>query len=248
MPFYNFEPGGGAAPARLTVDGEIVSGGWAYPGDVDAAKFCRQLEACREVDVIINSPGGDVFAGAQMYSMLRAHPYKVRVMIAGIAASAASVVAMAGDEVLISPAGYMMIHNPWMLAAGDAREMEKAADDLREIGKGILAAYKMKTGMEESELQALLDNETYMNAQSAIEMGFADGLWLPDTVLTGAAPAARMAGRHYTPQAVMARLRAAAAGPENRDTQAIADGGAAEKRKRLGMLARAMKIDENGVH
>lgn len=233
MPFYNFSQALGPGPTRLTVEGEIMPGGWASPMDTDASAFCRALSRCGEVDVIINSPGGDVFAGAQMYSMLRAHPGKVRVMIAGIAASAASVVAMAGDEVLISPVGYMMIHNPWMLIAGNADQLEKAADDLREIGRGIMAAYREKTGMSDEELTPLLEAETYMNAQSAIEMGFADGLWLPDEVNPEPAPASRMAGRNYAPQAVMARLREKA-GPEQNHVS--------DWRRRMAMLADAMKI------
>lgn len=234
MPFYNFASPSGSGPSRLTIEGEILPGGWISPSDTDASAFCRALSQCGDVDVIINSPGGDVFAGAQIYSMLRAHPHKVRVMIAGIAASAASVVAMAGDEVLISPVGYMMIHNPWMLIAGNAEQLEKAADDLREIGQGIMAAYREKTGMEDEALGALLEAETYMNAQSAIDMGFADGLWLPDEVSPDPAPAARMAGRNYAPQAVMARLqeRAGASAPDECD-----------RRKRMAMLAGAMKIE-----
>lgn len=232
MPFYNFASPSGSGPSRLVIEGEILPGGWAFPSDTDASAFCRALSQCGDVDVIINSPGGDVFAGAQIYSMLRAHPYKVRVMIAGIAASAASVVAMAGDEVLISPVGYMMIHNPWMLIAGNAEQLEKAADDLREIGQGIMAAYREKTGMEDEALTALLEAETYMNAQSAIDMGFADGLWLPDDVNTDPAPAARMAGRNYAPQAVMARLQERADAPDESD-----------RRKRMAMLAGAMKIE-----
>jgi RND family efflux transporter MFP subunit len=115
-----------------------------------------------------------------MYSALLEHPHKVTVKIMGIAASAASVVAMAGDEVLISPVGYLMIHDPWSYVVGNAREMEHEAQVLREIGEGIVAAYQKKTGKTTDEIKKLLEAETYMNAQSAIENGFCDGLFTPD--------------------------------------------------------------------
>ena len=242
MSFYCFAPGNEGAPSRLLLDGEIVPGGWAWLGDVDASIFSRELMGCKDIDVIINSPGGDVFAGAMIYSLLKAHPYKVRVMIAGIAASAASVVAMAGDEVLISPAGYMMIHNPWMHAVGDAAAMEKAADQLREVAAGIVNAYRLKTGMEESALQALLEAETYMNANSAIELGFADGLWQPEESSVKAAPAARMAGRSHTPKAIMARMQGKKE-PGCKNPEALEADSDAEKRRRMKMLALAAKIE-----
>ena len=137
--FYNLIPGQGSAPARLYIDGEITAGDddydwWTGAQSKGAQRFRKDLEGLGDVDVYINSPGGDVFAGAAMYSLLKAHAGHVRVLIMGIAASAASVVAMAGDEVLISPAGYMMIHDPWAVVAGNARDMEKEAQVLREIG------------------------------------------------------------------------------------------------------------------
>lgn len=212
--FYNLIPA--ASPleeSRLYIDGEIAPGesgvGWfgdTYTGD---ATFRQELSQCGPVTVYINSPGGDVFAGAAMYSALLEHPHRVTVKIMGLAASAASVVAMAGDQVLISPAGYMMIHDPWAYVAGNAREMEKEAQILREIGDGIAQAYQRKTGRPLEEIRQLLAEETYMNAQSAIEMGFADGLWDEDrkAFSEAASPAAMMRGRDYTPQAYMARAR-----------------------------------------
>ena len=201
--FYNLIPGQPGEESRLYIDGEIVSGQdytdfWTASRTKGAQTFRRELEACGPVTVYINSPGGDVFAGAAMYSALLEHPHKVTVKIMGIAASAASVVAMAGDEVLISPVGYMMIHDPWSYVVGNAREMEHEAQVLREIGEGIVAAYQKKTG------------ETYMNAQSAIENGFCDGLFTPDedkaALAQASAPAASMRGRDYTPAAYMARM------------------------------------------
>jgi len=213
--FYNLIPGQPGEESRLYIDGEIVSGQdytdfWTASRTKGAQTFRRELEACGPVTVYINSPGGDVFAGAAMYSALLEHPHKVTVKIMGIAASAASVVAMAGDEVLISPVGYMMIHDPWSYVVGNAREMEHEAQVLREIGEGIVAAYQKKTGKTTDEIKKLLEAETYMNAQSAIENGFCDGLFTPDedkaALAQASAPAASMRGRDYTPAAYMARM------------------------------------------
>ena len=218
MSFYSFLPqaeGGENAPAQLMICGEIAPDGWGWDGDTEAERFRAQLSACGDVDVVINSPGGDVFAGAAIYAYLRAHPGRVVVKIAGIAASIASLIAMAGDEILISRAGYLMIHRPWMHACGDAEDMERYARQLREIGAGIAAAYAEKTGMTREEISALLDAETYMNAESALEMGFADGLW--ETPRLPESPAACMRGRDYYPAAYSARMR------KGGKTQAIAD-------------------------
>ena len=212
---YNLIPGQGGQPARLYIDGEITAGEdeydwWTGAQSRGAQRFRKDLEELGDVDVYINSPGGDVFAGAAMYSLLKSHSGHVRVLIMGIAASAASVVAMAGDEVLISPAGYMMIHDPWAIVAGNARDMEKEAQVLREIGEGILNAYLEKTGLPTDELRAMLTEETYMNAQAAIEKGFADGLWLDaekSAAASTTAPAATMRGQSYAPAAYMARMR-----------------------------------------
>ena len=215
--FYNLIPGQPGEESRLYIDGEIVSGysgydWWTDDHQTGAYDFRNELAQCGPVTVYINSPGGDVFAGAAMYSALLEHPHKVTVKIMGIAASAASVVAMAGDEVLINPVGYMMIHDPWSYVVGNAREMEHEAQVLREIGEGIVAAYQKKTGKTTDEIKKLLEAETYMNAQSAIENGFCDGLFEPEAdkaaLAQASAPAASMRGRDYTPAAYMARLGA----------------------------------------
>ena len=213
--FYNLIPGQDGQESRLYIDGEITAGTSGYDFWTDARQtgfqdFERQLAQCGPVTIYINSPGGDVFAGGAMYGILKEHPHKVTVKILGIAASAASVVAMAGDEVLISPVGYMMIHDPWSFIAGNAREMEAEARKLREIGEGIVNAYALKTGKSIDEIKNLLEAETYMNAQSAIEQGFCDGLFGidqdPAAYAQASAPAAQMRGRDYTPAAYMARM------------------------------------------
>lgn len=213
--FYNLIPGQDGQESRLYIDGEIVSGysgydWWTDDQQTGAFEFRKELAQCGDVTVYINSPGGDVFAGAAMYSALLDHPHKVTVKIMGIAASAASVVAMAGDEVLISPVGYLMIHDPWSYVVGNARDMEHEAQVLKEIGEGIVSAYQKKTGKTTDEIRRLLEAETYMNAQSAIENGFCDGLFTPEedkgALSQASSPAATMRGRDYTPAAYMARM------------------------------------------
>ena len=122
----------------------------------------------------INSPGGDCVAAAQIYNMLSSYKGKVTVRIDGIAASAASVIAMAGDTVLVSPVSMLMIHNPATIAWGDHAEMQKAIDMLSEVKESIINAYVLKTGLSRPKLSHLMDAETWMDANKAVELGFAD--------------------------------------------------------------------------
>ena len=131
--------------------------------------------------VWLNSPGGDCVAAAQIYNMLKEYPGNVTVKIDGIAASAASLIAMAGNEVLMSPVSMMMIHNPLTMAFGNADEMKKAAEMLDEVKDSIINAYELKTGLSRSKLSHLMDNETWMNAVKAVELGFADGILYRDS-------------------------------------------------------------------
>lgn len=124
----------------------------------------------------INSPGGDCVAAAQIYNMLSAYNGKVTVKIDGIAASAASVIAMAGDTVLVSPVSMLMIHNPATIAWGDHTDMQKAIDMLSEVKESIINAYVLKTGLSRARLSHLMDAETWMDANKAVELGFADGI------------------------------------------------------------------------
>ena len=122
----------------------------------------------------INSPGGDCVAAAQIYNMLMDYKGSVTVKIDGIAASAASVIAMAGTKVLVSPVSMMMIHNPATIAFGDTDDMQKAIDMLSEVKESIINAYEIKTGMSRAKLSHLMDAESWMNANKAVELGFAD--------------------------------------------------------------------------
>lgn len=129
-----------------------------------------------DITLWINSPGGDCVAAAQIYNMLTAYNGKVTVKIDGIAASAASVIAMAGDTVLVSPVSMLMIHNPATIAFGDHAEMQKAIDMLSEVKESIINAYVLKTGLSRARLSHLMDAETWMDANKAVELGFADGI------------------------------------------------------------------------
>ena len=128
------------------------------------------------ITVWINSPGGDCVAAAQIYNMLMDYKGDMTVKIDGIAASAASVIAMAGTKVLISPVGMMMIHNPATIAWGDTAEMQKAIEMLASVKDSIINAYEIKTGLSRAKLSHLMDAETWMDAHKAVELGFADGI------------------------------------------------------------------------
>ena len=119
---------------------------------------------------------GDVFAAAQIYNMLMDYKGSVRVRIDGLAASAASVIAMAGSTVEMSPVAMMMIHNPATIAIGDEREMQKAIEMLAEVKESIINAYEIKTGLGRGKLSNLMDAESWMNAKKAVELGFADSI------------------------------------------------------------------------
>ena len=133
-----------------------------------------------DIEVQINSPGGDVVAAAQIYNMLMDFKGNVTVKIDGIAASAASVIAMAGTTVKMSPVSLMMIHNPLTVAIGDSEEMQKAIDMLSEVKQSIINAYEIKTGMSRLKISNLMDAETWMNAYKAVELGFADEIMYVD--------------------------------------------------------------------
>ena len=147
-----------------------------------------------DIVVWINSPGGDCVAASQIYSMLMDYKGNVTVKIDGIAASAASVIAMAGTKVLMAPTALMMIHNPMTAAFGDHEDMQKAIDMLAEVKESIINAYEIKTSLTRAKLSHLMDSETWMNAKKAIELGFADDI-LTDEKLTAEVPAYAFSGK-----------------------------------------------------
>lgn len=160
----------------LELYGTIAEESW-FDDDVTPQLFKDELNAgSGDITVWINSPGGDCVAAAQIYNMLTQYKGNVTVKIDGIAASAASVIAMAGNMVLMSPVSMMMIHNPATVAFGDHAEMQKAIDMLAEVKESIINAYVIKTGLSRSKLSHLMDAETWMDANKAVELGFADDI------------------------------------------------------------------------
>ena len=158
----------------LFLNGTIAEESW-FDDDVTPQLFKEELNAgTGNITVWINSPGGDCVAAAQIYNMLANYKGTVTVRIDGIAASAASVIAMAGTKVIMSPVSMMMIHNPMTIAFGDSANMQKAIAMLDEVKESIINAYEIKTGLSRAKLSRLMDAETWMDANSAIEMGFAD--------------------------------------------------------------------------
>lgn len=160
----------------LVLNGTIAEESW-YDDDVTPKIFKEELfSASGDITLWINSPGGDCVAAAQIYTMLMDYKGKVTVKIDGLAASAASVIAMAGSRVLMSPVSMLMIHNPATVAFGDKAEFQKAIDMLGEVKESIINAYEIKTGQSRTKLAHLMDEESWMNANKAVELGFADGI------------------------------------------------------------------------
>ena len=158
----------------LTLNGTIAEESW-FDDDITPQLFREELNAgSGDITVWVKSPGGDCVAAAQIYNMLMDYRGSVTVKIDGIAASAASVIAMAGTRVLVSPVSMLMIHNPATMAMGDAAEMQKAIAMLDEVKESIINAYEIKTGMSRAKLSHLMDAETWMDAHTAVDLGFAD--------------------------------------------------------------------------
>ena len=170
--FWNWTEG---TPERtLTLSGVIAEESW-FDDEVTPQLFKEELmSGTGDITLWINSPGGDCIAAAQIYNMLMDYKGNVTVKIDGIAASAASVIAMAGTKVIMSPVSMLMIHNPMTMAMGDTKEMEKAISMLSEIKESIINAYELKTGMSRAKIARLMDAETWMDANKAMELGFAD--------------------------------------------------------------------------
>lgn len=174
--FWNWVKNDAEEERTLVLNGEISDETW-YGDEVTPKLFEKELNAgTGNITVWINSPGGDVFAAAQIYNMLMEYKGDVTVKIDALAASAASVIAMAGTKVLMSPVGLMMIHNPMTIAMGDTAEMQKAIDMLTSVKDSIINAYEIKTSLSRAKLAHLMDAETWMDANKAVELGFADGI------------------------------------------------------------------------
>lgn len=167
-----------ATEADLYLYIEIASWGGGYAAH-SAKSFKSELDALGEIktlNVYINSPGGDVFEGVAIYNMLKRHKAHIKVHIDGLAASIASVIAMAGDEIIMPSNAMLMIHNPWTFAMGNAKDLREAADRLEKVGTSIRQSYLAKTGdkLSEDDLTALMDAETWLAAQEAYDYGLCD--------------------------------------------------------------------------
>lgn len=165
----------------LYFDGYIAQDSW-FDDDITPKKLKAELTASAgDIAVWLNSPGGDVFAASQIYTMLKEYEGKVTVKIDGIAASAASVIAMAGDEIVMSPVAMMMIHNPTAAIFGEASDFQNAIKMLSEVKESIINAYEQRTGLPRGKISNMMDAETWFSAQKAVELGFADKiLYAPD--------------------------------------------------------------------
>ena len=162
--------------ATLNIYGDITSWPWEELGEVSAVNLSRQLEALgdvEQIDVYINSYGGEVAEGLAIYNALRRHKAKVRTYCDGFACSIASVIFMAGDERVMNESSLLMIHNAWTMAIGNSAELRKQADDLEKITQASVEAYKSHSSLSEKEIKKLMDNETWILPEEALSYGFA---------------------------------------------------------------------------
>ncbi|MCK1684258.1 Clp protease ClpP [Bradyrhizobium sp. 147] len=183
----------GEDPATISIL-DVIGQDWMGNG-VTASRISAILRNIGKRDVVvnINSPGGDYFEGLAIYNLLRDHPAKVTVKILGVAASAASVIAMAGDEVQIARAGFLMIHNTWIVAMGDRNALREAADWLEPFDQVAVDIYAARTGLEPKAIAKMLDRETWIGGTEAVDKNFADGFLPADAVTETAKQAAGQA-------------------------------------------------------
>lgn len=174
MKFWKWSNSVSSNNQELILDGPIASDTW-WGDEVTPDLFREELKQhAGDLTVVINSPGGDVFAGLAIYNALVNHNGNVTVRVDGLAASIASVIAMAGDKIIMSPGSMIMIHRPSVYAAGTVDDMEKAKDVLMKIEEGITPIYAKRTGLSDEKIAELLEAETWMLADKAVELGFAD--------------------------------------------------------------------------
>lgn len=172
--FWKFRDAVESSDSELILEGVIAQDSW-WGDEATPKAFREELNKhSGKLTVVINSPGGDVFAGMAIYNALREFKHEVTVRVDGLAGSIASIVAMAGDKVIMSPGAMMMIHKPWTLAIGDANELDKVKEVLNSIEESMIPIYVSRSGKSTEEVQELLDAETWMTAEQAVELGFAD--------------------------------------------------------------------------
>ena len=174
--FWNWVKNEENGETELIFDGPISDETW-LGDEITPTLFRDELaNISGNLTIWLNSPGGDVFAASQIFTMLKNHKGKVTVKIDGIAASAASVVAMAGDETLIAPTAMMMLHDPSTVAMGNRADMEKAIALLDEVKESIINAYETKSHLSRNKIAKMMDEETWLNAKKALQLGFVDGI------------------------------------------------------------------------
>lgn len=174
--FWNWVKNEDTGATELYFEGPICSETW-FGDEITPGLFKAELEQHPgDLTVWICSPGGDVFAASQIYTMLRNHKGRITVKIDALAASAASVVAMAGDQTLISPTGMIMVHDPACMASGNKADMEKAIELLEEVKESIINAYEEKCHLSRAKIAKMMSKETWLNAKKALQLGFVDGI------------------------------------------------------------------------
>ena len=168
----------------LTINGTIAENSWV-DDEVTPQVFQDELnQGNGPIDVWLNSPGGDCVAASRIYTMLMNYPDDVNVKIDGIAASAASVIAMAGTKVSMAPTAKIMIHNPLTIVGGQKEDLDQASQMLAETKESIINAYELKTNLPREKISSMMDDETWMNVNKAIELGFADNMLGQDKDVT----------------------------------------------------------------
>lgn len=177
----------------LNILGEI-GGWWDGVSAADVADFLEKAGGA-DITVNINSPGGDMFEGIAIYNLLRQYTGKVHINVIGLAASAASIIAMAGDTVQMSPASFLMIHNCWVWASGNRYDLAAAAAQLQAFDDAMCGLYHARTGLKREEIALMMDNETYINGDRALALGFCDVV-IDDDTLSTSEPAPDVAAAH----------------------------------------------------
>ncbi|MDU5780374.1 MAG: Clp protease ClpP [Pantoea sp.] len=165
---------------------DVIGADW-YGDGVTASRIAAALRAIGGADVTvnINSPGGDMFEGLAIYNLLREYDGKVTVKVLGLAASAASIIAMAGDEVQIGRGAFLMIHNCWVYAMGNRHDLQQIAADMVPFDKAMNDIYGARTGLDAATIDAMMNAETYIGGSDAVEKGFADRLLTADEISDG---------------------------------------------------------------
>lgn len=193
--------------AQIDIFGDIVSEKW-FNEETSATSFRDALKELGDISTInlsINSGGGSVFDGIAIYNMLKSHKATVNVYIEGLAASIASVIAMAGDTITMRSGSMMMVHMPWTLSQGNAEEMRKTADTLEKTGDSIVDIYSERTGISSDDIRNIMNDETWLSAEEAVEQGWATKLDKKEAVMNSV-PKEILGRFSNVPKNVLARV------------------------------------------